>query len=120
MSGLLYNSPASVWEEALPLGNGRMGAMVYGGAVNEHIQLNEESIWYGGKMDRDNPDTLRNLPKIRQLLLDGEISKAERLMRLTMSGCPESAHPYQTLGDLYIDFNIEGCLLYTSDAADEL
>ena len=53
MSGLLYNSPASVWEEALPLGNGRMGAMVYGGAVNEHIQLNEESIWYGGKMDRD-------------------------------------------------------------------
>ena len=45
MSGLLYNSPASVWEEALPLGNGRMGAMVYGGAVNEHIQLNEESIW---------------------------------------------------------------------------
>ena len=108
MSGLLYNSPASVWEEALPLGNGRMGAMVYGGAVNEHIQLNEESIWYGGKMDRDNPDTLNNLPKIRQLLLDGEISKAERLMRLTMSGCPESAHPYQTLGDLYIDFNIEG------------
>lgn len=108
MPGLLYNSPASVWEEALPLGNGRMGAMVYGGAVNEHIQLNEESIWYGGKMDRDNPDTLNNLPKIRKLLLDGEISKAERLMRLTMSGCPESAHPYQTLGDLYIDFNIEG------------
>lgn len=108
MSGLLYNSPASEWEEALPLGNGRMGAMVYGGAVNEHIQLNEESVWYGGKMDRDNPDTLKNLPKIRKFLLDGEISKAERLMRLTMSGCPESAHPYQTLGDLYIDFNIKG------------
>lgn len=108
MACLLYNSPASEWEEALPLGNGRMGAMVYGGAVNEHIQLNEESIWYGGKMDRDNPDTLEHLPEIRRLLLAGEISKAERLMRLTMSGCPESAHPYQTLGDLYLDFEIKG------------
>ena len=65
MSGLLYNSPASVWEEALPLGNGRMGAMVYGGAVNEHIQLNEESIWYGGKMDRDNPCLLYTSPSPR-------------------------------------------------------
>ena len=108
MSALLYEQPAKEWEEALPLGNGRMGAMVYGGAVNEHIQLNEESVWYGGRMDRDNPDTLENLPKIRKLLLDGEIRKAERLMRLTMSGCPESAHPYQTLGDLYLDFAPEG------------
>lgn len=108
MSALLYEQPAKEWEEALTLGNGRMGAMVYGGAVNEHIQLNEESIWYGGRMDRDNPDTLKNLPKIRKLLLDGEIKKAERLMRLTMSGCPESAHPYQTLGDLYLDFAPEG------------
>lgn len=108
MSALLYNSPAAEWEEALPLGNGRMGAMVYGGAVNEHIQLNEESIWYGGKMDRDNPDALKNLPEIRRLLLGGEIAKAERLMRLTLSGCPESAHPYQTLGDLYLDFNVKG------------
>lgn len=104
MSKLLYNVPAAEWEEALPIGNGRMGAMIYGGTVNEHIQLNEESIWYGGKMDRDNPDTLANLPRIRELLLVGRISEAEHLMRLTMSGCPESAHPYQTLGDLYIDF----------------
>ncbi len=104
MSKLLYNVPAAEWEEALPIGNGRMGAMIYGGTVNEHIQLNEESIWYGGKMDRDNPDTLANLPRIRELLLGGRISEAEHLMRLTMSGCPESAHPYQTLGDLYIDF----------------
>lgn len=108
MSKLMYNAPASEWEEALPIGNGRMGGMIYGGAVKEHIQLNEESIWYGGKMDRDNPDTLEYLPQIRKLLLDGEITKAERLMRLTMSGCPESAHPYQTLGDLYIDFINQG------------
>ena len=104
MSKLLYNAPAVEWEEALPIGNGRMGAMIYGGAAGEHLQLNEESIWYGGRMDRDNPDTLKNLPRIRELLLGGRISEAERLMRLTMSGCPESAHPYQTLGDLYIDF----------------
>ena len=108
MSKLMYNTPASEWEEALPIGNGRMGGMIYGGAANEHIQLNEESIWYGGKMDRDNPDTLEYLPQIRKLLLAGEIAKAERLMRLTMSGCPESAHPYQTLGDLYIDFINQG------------
>ena len=108
MSDLLYSKPAAEWEEALPIGSGRMGAMVYGGALNEHIQLNEESIWYGGRMDRDNPDTLKKLPRIRKLLLEGEIKEAERLMRLTMSGCPESAHPYQTLGDLYIDFNVEG------------
>lgn len=108
MSKLMYNAPASEWEEALPIGNGRMGGMIYGGAVKEHIQLNEESIWYGGKMDRDNPDTLEYLPQIRKLLLDGEITKAERLMRLTMSGCPESAHPYQALGDLYIDFINQG------------
>ena len=86
MSKLLYNVPAAEWEEALPIGNGRMGAMIYGGTVNEHIQLNEESIWYGGKMDRDNPDTLANLPRIRELLLGGRISEAEHLMRLTMSG----------------------------------
>lgn len=108
MSELFYTKPAAEWEEALPLGNGRMGAMVYAGVENERLQLNEESIWYGGKMDRDNPDTLSNLPEIRRLLLEGEIKKAERLMYLTMSGCPESAHPYQTLGDLYLHFETEG------------
>ena len=75
MSKLLYNAPAVEWEEALPIGNGRMGAMIYGGAAGEHLQLNEESIWYGGKMDRDNPDTLINLPRIRELLLGGRISE---------------------------------------------
>lgn len=108
MSELYYKQPAAEWEAALPLGNGRMGAMVYGMVRNEHIQLNEESIWYGGKMNRDNPDTKEHLDEIRKLLLNGEITKAERLMRLTMSGCPESAHPYQTLGDLYLDFGMEG------------
>jgi len=108
MSRLWYTSPAKEWEEALPLGNGRLGAMVYGGTECEHIQVNEESIWYGGPVERNNPDTRARLPEIRRLLFGGEIAKAERLMRHAMSGCPKSQHPYQTLGDIRIGFDITG------------
>lgn len=72
---LWYRQPAGVWEEALPLGNGRMGAMVFGDPVDEHIQVNEDSVWYGAPVDRTNPDTLENLPKIRELILSGQIKK---------------------------------------------
>lgn len=106
MSRLWYKEPAKVWEEALPLGNGRMGAMVFGLPADEHLQVNEDSMWYGGPVDRTNPDTLEALPKIREAILNGEIKKAERLMKMAMSGCPDSAHPYQTLGDIH--FNFEG------------
>ncbi len=104
MSKLWYRRPADEWEEALPLGNGRLGAMVYGGVAKEHIQVNEESMWYGGKTDRNNPDTKELLPLIRDLIFKKEIAKAEKLMKLAMSGCPNSMHPYQTLGDIYIEF----------------
>ena len=104
MSRLWYRQPARKWEEALPLGNGRMGAMVYGTVQEEHIQVNEDSIWYGGPVDRNNPDTLKYLPKIRELLLSGKIKEGERLMKMAMSGCPDSAHPSQTLGDIHIFF----------------
>ena len=104
MSRLWYKQPASVWEEALPLGNGRLGAMIFGEPVGETIQVNEDSMWFGGPVDRTNPDTLKYLPKIRELILKGEISKAERLMKLAMSGCPDSAHPYQTLGNIHFSF----------------
>lgn len=104
MSRLWYKRPAAIWEEALPLGNGRMGAMVYGDPVNEQIQVNEDSMWYGGPVDRINPDTKEYLPKIRELILKGEIRKAERLMKMAMSGCPDSAHPYQTLGNIHFLF----------------
>ena len=63
---LWYNAPATVWEEALPIGNGRIGAMVYGGTDRERLQVNEESIWLGGPVNRHNPDAKENLPKIRQ------------------------------------------------------
>lgn len=105
MSKLWYNRHAIEWEEALPLGNGRIGAMVYGNPVNEHIQVSEESIWYGGPVNRNNPNMKENLSKIRELIFAGKISEAEKLMWFAMSGCPNSAHPSQTLGDINIDFD---------------
>ena len=107
-SRLWYERPAAVWEEALPLGNGRMGAMVFGEPVNELIQVNEDSMWYGGPVDRINPDTRKYLPQIRELILKGEIRRAERLMKMAMSGCPDSAHPYQTLGNIHFLFENVG------------
>ncbi len=104
MSRLWYEQAAKEWEEALPIGNGRLGAMVYGGADREWIQLNEESMWYGGRADRINPDFRDNLPLIRKYLDEGQIAKAERLMDQSMSGCPDSMHPYQTLGKMNFTF----------------
>lgn len=104
MSRLWYEQPASEWEEALPIGNGRLGAMVYGGTDAERIQLNEESMWYGGKVNRINPDFKENLPLIRKYLDEGQISRAEQLMDKAMSGCPDSMHPYQTLGEINFTF----------------
>ena len=108
MSRLWYTAPASVWEEALPLGNGRLGGMVYGGILNEKIQLNEESVWYGGEVHRTNLDCKENLPAIREKLLSGKISEAETLMRRAMTGCPDSMHPYQTLGEVSLRFLTPG------------
>ena len=104
MSKLWYQQSASKWEEALPLGNGSLGAMVFGDVSDERLQVNEESMWYGGRVDRNNPDARKNLPKIRELIFQGEIKKAEKLIKLAMSGCPGSMHPYQTLGDIYLQF----------------
>lgn len=104
MSRLWYKQPAQEWEEALPIGSGRLGAMVYGGTDREQIQLNEESMWYGGRVDRLNPDFKENLPLIRKCLDEGQIAKAERLMDQSMSGCPDSMHPYQTLGEIGFTF----------------
>ncbi len=104
MGRLWYEQPAAEWEEALPIGNGRLGAMVYGGVDGEQLQFNEESMWYGGAVNRINPDFAENLSKIREYIKKGEIGKAERLMDLSMSGCPDSMHPYQTLGTVSFIF----------------
>ena len=106
MSKLWYKEPAKVWEEAIPLGNGILGAMIFGGVVEEHIQLNEDSVWYGGPQERNNPNARENLDEIRRLLLDGEIAKAEKLMEYSLSGTPQSQRPYQSLGDLHLSFDL--------------
>ncbi len=103
MREIWFDKPASVWEEALPIGNGRLGAMIYGTIQTEHLQLNEESMWYGGYHDRNNPDAREQLPKVRQLIGEGRIHEAENLMKLSFSGCPESMRVYQTLGDLTLE-----------------
>lgn len=104
MSRLWYKQPAQCWEEALPLGNGRMGAMVFGRVCGERIQLNEESMWYGGRVSRINPDAKEQLSQVREYLFGGQFSKAQDLMNTATAGCPEGQHPYQTLGDMQLHF----------------
>lgn len=103
--GLYYEKPAKVWVEALPIGNGRLGGMVFGRTDQERIQLNEDSVWYGGPRDRNNPDALKNLPKIRRLITEGKLTEAEELGKLAFTGIPESQRHYEPLGDLFLNFN---------------
>ena len=101
---IFYHQPAKAWEEALPAGNGTLGCMLFGGIEQEHLQLNEDSVWSGGPRDRINPDSAKALPEIRRLLRAGKIPEAEELALCALSGTPYSQRTYQTLGDLYMDF----------------
>lgn len=101
---LWYNSPAAEWTEALPVGNGRLGAMVFGGVKKERLQLNEDSMWYGGPRERNNPDAKPNLPAIRELILAGRLQEAQELASMALSGLPETQRHYVPLGDLELDF----------------
>lgn len=103
-----YENPAWKWGEALPIGNGTLGGMVYGNPKNEIIQLNEDSVWSGKSLNRLNPDALENLPKIRKLLRDGKVLEAERLSKYALAGVPSSQRAYQTAGELYMNFYNEG------------
>ncbi len=100
---LWYNEPAKQWFEALPLGNGRLGGMVYGGIEREHIQLNEDTVWSGSeKLDFNRKGAYKYLSQIRGLLFDGKYKQAEDLIKEEMKG-PDNTHCYQSLGDLWID-----------------
>lgn len=99
MNKLFYKEYAKEWLEALPLGNGRLGAMVYGEPFVGRIQMNEESVVYGGSIDRNNPDARKNLDKIRSLIREGKIEEAEELSVYALSGTPQSQRPFQTLGE---------------------
>ena len=101
---LRYNQPAQEWVEALPLGNGRIGAMVYGRVDVEEIQLNEGTLWAGGPHCYDSPDALEALPKIRQMMLDGQVEDAQRLVNECFMGRPNGQMPYQPVGSLRLDF----------------
>ena len=107
MSTLWYKSPAKDWNEALPVGNGRIGGMVFGRPGHEIIQLNEESIWSGPYRDRNNRSCLKNLPKIRELLNAGHPQEAQELGLECMTGCPSQETVYQTAGELHIDYYTE-------------
>ena len=101
-------SPAATWNEALPIGNGRLGAMVFGGIADERLQLNEETVWAGQKLDRVNPQAAASLPEIRRLLFAGKPAEAEAIADKTIISIPRRMPPYQTLGDLRLRFQLAG------------
>lgn len=98
---LWYDRPAEHWLEALPLGNSRMGAMVYGGVLEEEIQLNEETFWSGGPHDNNSKTALQYLPKVRQLIFDGKEKDAEDIINREFFPGPHGMK-YLTLGSLKI------------------
>lgn len=99
---LWYSRPAKTWTEALPLGNSRLGVMVYGGTAREELQLNEETVWGGGPHRNDNPKALAHIEEIRDLIFSGKNMEAQQLIQETFySG--KNGMPYQTVGSLLIE-----------------
>ena len=99
---LRYTRPATDWTDALPVGNGRMGAMVYGGIQCDELQLNEATFWAGGPHRNDNPAALQSLPEVRRLIFEGRNMEAQNLINKTfLSG--RNGMPYETLGSLLIE-----------------
>ncbi|MDE6730963.1 MAG: glycoside hydrolase family 95 protein [Oscillospiraceae bacterium] len=109
---LWYTKEAQDFQSALPVGNGRMGAMIYGGAKNDVIQLNEDSIYSGGKRHRLNPDAWEGIQEIRALLSEEKIQEAEKIAFEKLQGVPPRARHYMPLGDLTI------CQTFTGKARE--
>jgi alpha-L-fucosidase 2 len=105
---LWYNTPASKWEEALPVGNGRIGAMIFGQPAQERIQLNEETVWAGQPNNNNYPEAKKHLAEVRRLMFQGKFKEAQDLADTTMfprtSLGFNQGMPYQTVGDLNITF----------------
>ena len=105
MRQLFYTSPShGDWNKALPIGNGKLGAMIFGEGTSEHFQLNEDTVWFGRERNRNNKDALSHLGEIREKILSGNIREAEELCKYALTGTPQSQHSYQTLGDVYFDY----------------
>ena len=106
---LWFRQPAKVWTEALPVGDGRIGAMVFGGVRTERIQLNEHTLWSGHPVEDDAPAVKDRIAEMRRLLLEGKYAEANEVGRKWRAPAPQGGRAsYQTLGDLFIDFPGEG------------
>jgi alpha-L-fucosidase 2 len=101
---LWYDRPATDWVEALPIGNGRIGGMVFGGITSERIQLNEDSLFSGGPYDADNPEAAAAIPEIRRLIFAGRYAEGERLADAKAMAKPLRQMSYQPVGDLMLLF----------------
>src|SRR5207302_3195382 len=100
---LWYRRPATEWVQALAIGNGRVGAMVFGGIDHERLQLNEGTLWAGGPYDPNNPEALAALPEARRLVFAGKYQEADRLVNQKMIAKPRGQMPYQTAGDIRLE-----------------
>lgn len=101
---LWYHQSAKQWVEALPIGNGRLGAMVFGDPVKEEIQLNENTVWAGQPHRNDNPEAREALPQVRQLIFAGKYQEAQDLVNQKFISKTSHGMPYQTVGNLYLSF----------------
>jgi alpha-L-fucosidase 2 len=101
---LWYDKPASEWTEALPIGNGRLGAMIFGGAAGEQLQLNEDTLYAGSPYDPNNPKASKALPEARRLIFAGKYKEAHELVGAKMMAQPIKQMPYEPVGDLRLTF----------------
>src|SRR5690606_5933773 len=102
---LWYTKPAGeIWENALPVGNGRIGAMVYGNVEYETIQLNEHTVWSGSPNRNDNPEALAELPEIRKLIFEGRQKEAEQLANKVIISKKSHGQMFQPVGSLHLAF----------------
>lgn len=104
MRTLRYIKPAASWNEALPIGNGSLGAMCFGGTVVDRFQLNDDTVWSGGAIDRVNPDAHDALPEIRRLIESGNIKEAQSMAEECLVSVPEGQRAYEPLCDLILQF----------------
>ena len=106
MSKLVYDTWAgNDWNRGLPVGNGKIGAVVLGDGANTTLRLNEDSLWYGGPIDRVNQDAREHLPEVRELIFSGKIPEAEEMLLHTFSGVPNSCRTYAPLGNLTVRYH---------------
>lgn len=100
---LCYKQPAKIWEEALPIGNGRLGAMIYGGVPLEEIQLNEDTLWGGSPHNNYREGASKYLPEVRKLVFEGKTKEAAAMIDKEFR-TPQNGMPYQSIGSLFIKF----------------